>query len=68
MKVYLLDHSRNEEELDGFKIIGIFSSRMEAEKAIECLKDKDGFRDYKDNFNIGCYELDTMFWVDGFGW
>ena len=67
MKVYLLDHFRNEVELDGFKIIGIFSSRLEAEKAMSLLKEKPGFKDYPENFNIGCYELDKVFWVDGFG-
>ncbi len=66
-KVYLLSHTRNEEELDGFKIVGIFSSRDSAEKAIELLKTKPGFCDYPDRFNVGGYEIDKIFWGDGFG-
>ncbi|MBM0103464.1 hypothetical protein JM946_01860 [Steroidobacter sp. S1-65] len=67
MKVYLVTHFRNEEELDGFKTIGIFSSEANAQQAIERLKLLPGFKDYPENFNIGGYELDKSFWVDGFG-
>jgi len=67
MKVYLLNHFRNDEDLDGYKIIGIFSTEKEADSAIKVLKEKSGFKEYPDNFNIGIYEVDKMFWVDGFG-
>ena len=67
MKVYLLTHYRNDEELDGFKIIGVFASEQEAENAISMLIDKPGFSDYQNNFNIGAYELNKIFWGDGFG-
>lgn len=67
MKVYILTHSRNEEELDGFKTIGVFSSEETAQQAIERLKPLPGFRDYPENFNIDGYELDKTFWVGGFG-
>ncbi len=67
MNVYLLTHIRNEEELDAFKTIGIFSSKEKAEEAILTLSTKPGFKDYPDNFNIGGYEIDKVFWVDGFG-
>jgi RHS repeat-associated protein len=67
MKVYLLTHYRNEEELDGFKIIGVFSSESKASDAISALKKMPGFRDYPESFNIGGYEIDKVFWGDGFG-
>jgi homoserine kinase type II len=67
MKVYLLTHFRNDEELDGFKTIGVFSSEEKVKEAIERLKAEPGFRDYPDNFNIGGYEIDKIFWVGGFG-
>jgi len=31
------------------------------------LIDKPGFRDYPTCFYISPYEIDKMFWVDGFG-
>jgi hypothetical protein len=67
MKIYLLTHFRNEEELDGFKTIGLYSSEEKAKEAIESLKSQPGFRDYRGNFNIGGYEVDKTFWVGGFG-
>jgi len=67
MRVYLLTHFRNEEELDGFKTIGVFSSEKNAEEAVRILKTQPGFRDYPENFNIGGYDLDKTFWSDGFG-
>jgi len=67
MRVYLLTHTRDEEDLDGFKIIGIFSSQEKALEAARSLSGKQGFRDYPDKFNVGGYDIDKMFWVDGFG-
>lgn len=67
MKVYLLTHFRNEEELDGFKTIGLFSPAEKADEAIERLKSKPGFRDYPESFNVGGYEIDKVFWMEGFG-
>lgn len=67
MKIYLLTHFRNEEELDGFKTIGLFSSEEKAQEAIERLRPLPGFRDYPQNFNIAGYEVDKIFWVGGFG-
>ena len=67
MKIYLLTHFRNEEELDGFKTIGLFSSEEKAQEAIERLKPLPGFRDYPENFSIAGYEVDKTFWVGGFG-
>jgi homoserine kinase type II len=67
MKVYLLTHYRNEEDLNGFKTIGVFSSEAAAARAIDTLKTKPGFKDYPQNFNVGGYEVDKVFWGDGFG-
>jgi homoserine kinase type II len=67
MKVFLLSHTRNDVDLDGFKIIGIFSSEQIAEHAMEQLRSQPGFKDYQQGFNIGSYVLDKAFWVEGFG-
>lgn len=65
--VYILSHIRNEDELDGYKIIGIFSSEVTARRALSTVKDKPGFRDHPNGFNVDGYELDKIFWGDGFG-
>ena len=49
------------------KLIGVFSSEEKAKKAMEQLKDKEGFRD----FPISCFEIaktkiDRPSWIDGF--
>lgn len=70
MKVYLLEHTTEERTIydDGdTKIIGVFSTKEEAEKAIQNLSDKPGFKDYIDGFNIDCYLLNEINWTSGFG-
>lgn len=67
MKVYILQHLRHEDELDGYKIIGIFSSKENTQDIAASLLIKPGFKDYQDNFEIGEYELDKVFGGDGFG-
>lgn len=65
-KYVLLDHIER-------KNIGIYSSIENANKAIESLKEKNGFKDTIDGFKIlKCFRfikpklLDKTFWVDGF--
>lgn len=67
IEVYLLEHSRIDGEEENYKTLGIFSSIEKAEAAIQLLKGKPGFKDYPDGFNIDRYEVDKIFWVDGFG-
>ena len=71
MKVYLLwhvyeltdDHGEHDEE----KLIGVYSTIGQAEEAIQCHKDLEGFRDHSpDCFEIHEYELDRSGWNDGF--
>jgi homoserine kinase type II len=48
------------------KLIGIYSTKEKAEAAILRVKDKPGFRDYPDGFEIFEHTLDRDGWVDGF--
>lgn len=48
------------------KLIGVYSSRLAAEKAIERLASKPGFSEPSGEFFIDCYPLDVDFWEDGF--
>ena len=65
-KYRLIDHIE-------FKTIGIYSSSENAKKAIEFLKEKEGFRDTKEGFKIKKVIkilkpklLDKSFWINGF--
>jgi len=66
--MFLLQHSyaRREEDEDEVKVIGIYSSRREAETTIERYRGLPGFREYPDCFYIDEYEIDRNYWEEGF--
>jgi len=67
--VYILQHIRGEDTpSEHVKIIGLYSTQVNAEKAINLLRSKPGFCKSKKGFVISAYFLDKTFWVDGFVW
>ena len=66
--VYTLYHTYGPEEdrAETLKLIGIYSTRENAEKALERVKDKPGFRSRQEGFEIFSHRLDRDGWVDGF--
>lgn len=49
------------------RVLGIFSTKEEAENAIKMYSKLKGFRDYPmECFNIDKYILDKMCWAEGF--
>ncbi|OCG38507.1 MULTISPECIES: DUF7336 domain-containing protein [unclassified Gilliamella] len=67
-KVYFLYHIRYEDTDDeDVKLIGIYSSYKQAELAIERLKNKPGFIDFPDDFQIFDSVLNRDGWCEGFG-
>ncbi|MGA3371885.1 MAG: hypothetical protein ABSC48_09010 [Terracidiphilus sp.] len=62
-QVYLLYHIRDSGQL---LLVGIYRSEADAEAAIERLKDKPGFVQFPDDFEIHTYELGVELWPDGF--
>ena len=64
--VFLLQHSYTINEVEETKIIGIFSSRENAEQCIEKNKTLPGFREYPDSFYLDEYEVDKLQWKEGF--
>lgn len=64
--VFVLEHFYETDGKEEAKFIGVYSSKFEAEQAIERLKDKPGFRDYPDAFLINEMKLNQDSWVDGF--
>ncbi len=66
-KVYILQHSSPRGDSVDEKLIGAYSSQIEAEHAIARLKDKLGFRDPRGEFTIDTYDLNKDHWTEGFG-
>ena len=63
--VYVLEHSA-EGLVERMKLLGVYSSKEEAEKVVSILSEKPGFKDYPDDFVIDEYEVDKMCWSSGF--
>ena len=57
--VYLLEHTVKDLD-DSTKMLGIYSTREEAEKAINFLSNKSGFRNSLDDFLIDEYEINKI--------
>jgi homoserine kinase type II len=65
--VYVLWHYRTDERgCDHDKMLGIYTTRAKAEEGLALLRDKPGFRDYPDGFEILEGELDTTGLLEGF--
>ncbi len=66
-QVYVLQHVHELENGDeDVKFIGVYSSRENAESAIERLIRAPGFCDAPDSFHIDEYALDQDQWVEGY--
>ena len=66
--VFILQHSyessiTGEEET---KLIGAYSSKEKAEKAIERLSKQPGFKDLPEYFSVDEYVIDEDNWTEGF--
>jgi hypothetical protein len=62
--VYTLNHvnPKNDDE----KYIGVYSSYEEALQVVEKYKKFKGFRDAPDCFYIDKYELNKLYWSEGY--
>ena len=67
--IYLVRHLDKEadDDDDMEKIIGVYSTEERALKTLERLRDKPGFRENPDHWQIERITLDKdSFWADGF--
>ncbi|WP_158797337.1 hypothetical protein [Pedobacter sp. L105] len=67
--VYLLWHTHSDEALlDGedIKLIGVYTSKENAEEAQSRTGQLQGFKDHLEGFEISCNELDKDEWTSGF--
>lgn len=69
MKVFLAWHEYDDDGCDEAKLIGVFSTRARARKAIAARKNKPGFVDHPEGFEISEVTVDLdQEWMEGFGW
>ena len=66
MELYLIEHDIKIGAFSEGKIIGITSTKEEAEKIIKEYKKKTGFKKYKNGFSIKRMELDKSYHERGF--
>lgn len=66
-KIYLVQHEYElENGSDETKVIGVYSTRENAEAAVFRLVEQPGFCDRPDNFHIDEYDLDKDHWAEGY--
>lgn len=66
MNVYLLYHVRDPQDEETIKLCGVFSSEATLEAAKMQLILKPGFSRFPEAFEVGRYEVDQVYWEDGF--
>jgi hypothetical protein len=67
MEIFVLWHSYIDEDgRDHEMMLGIYSTRAKAEQAVELLRDKPGFRDYPEGFEIAEGKVDRTSMTEGF--
>lgn len=67
--VFLLWHTHLDDDLDNgedIKLIGVYSSESKAKEALSRSIKLEGFRDYKEGFEISAHKLDKDEWASGF--
>jgi hypothetical protein len=63
---YTLVHVHDHNEYEDVKFIGVFSSWEKAQGAKQQLKDKPGFCESPNGFHTEPYEVDKIYWEEGF--
>lgn len=67
MRVYVLQHMHTlEDGTEDVKLIGVYSTRENAQAAISRLGRAPGFSDARAGFHIDEYQIDKDQWVEGF--
>ena len=60
------DDDRNN-DVEDYKLIGVFTTEQQAQTAMSQLKMQPGFKDYPNGFHIDAYPLNQVNWSSGFG-
>ncbi|MBP8046401.1 MAG: homoserine kinase [Psychrobacter sp.] len=70
--VFVLEHAlykddNKDNDIEDFKLIGVFATEQQAQAAINQLKSQPGFKEYPNGFHIDAYPLNQINWSSGFG-
>jgi homoserine kinase type II len=65
-EIYILVHAYGDMWREKIKILGIFSSAVTAQAALERAKQLPGFRDYPSGLSIEAHEIGRIWWEEGF--
>ena len=63
---FLLWHTHTIDNEEDEKLIGVYASSADAKAAIQRIKDKAGFKDHLDGFEIAKYIIGQDHWIEGF--
>lgn len=66
MLMFVLHHVRDPDGDADAKLLGLYSTRVDAERAVQRFLARPGFADHPDGFVIDQYTVDEDKWVDGF--
>ena len=67
MGLFVVQHAHElEDGEDEVKMIGVYSTRENAESAVERLRLQPGFRDTPEGFCIDDYPVDKDHWAEGY--
>jgi hypothetical protein len=64
--VFIVKHSYEKGPCDETKMIGVYSSQLEAEHAVARLSLQPGFNEKPECFFISEYELNKDHWTEGY--
>jgi hypothetical protein len=65
--VYVVQHVLElPDDAEEIKMIGVYSSELDAQRAVERLRLVEGFRNYPDGFSVDRYELNKDHWTEGY--
>ncbi|MER1974339.1 MAG: phosphotransferase, partial [Psychrobacter alimentarius] len=69
--VFVLEHALYKDDdknndVEGYKLIGVFATEQQAQTAMSQLKMQPGFKDYPNGFHIDAYPLGQINWSQGF--
>ncbi|WP_201512170.1 homoserine kinase [Psychrobacter alimentarius] len=69
--VFVLEHAHYKDDdrnndVEDYKLIGVFATEQQAQAAMAQLKNQPGFRDYPNGFHIDAYPLGQINWSQGF--
>ena len=69
--VFVLEHARYKDDdrnndVEDFKLIGVFATEQQAQAAVSQLKNQSGFKAYPNGFHIDEYPIGQIHWSQGF--